>query len=312
MDVAEHKYYNEICEWCGYHQALESAEYVTDDGWIIALANEQAFLMTYVGDGKEMRFPSYYNDIPLDFDYFAFDYKKVQNTLEILWICNGYVCEIKPYQFHSFPVLKNAILGNGVTSIGMEAFGLCRNLQSVTIGEGVKFIGTFAFDQCVGLNSVQYNAVRVDEVEDMAPFEYCSWNSEDIIVTVGDKVEVLPYWLFGSWGPDASSAPKITEIKISASSNLQVIESYCFRDCTYIKTIFLPKTINLIAANAFENCGVNVIYYDGTISDWNKVNIEGGNEAIQNSTIYFYSSTEPVDEGNYWYYDESGNITIWQ
>ena len=29
------------------------------------------------------------------------------------------------------------------------------------------------------------------------------------------------------------------------------------------------------------------------------------------ATIYFYSETEPTEDGNFWRYDADGNVAVW-
>ncbi|MDE6059528.1 MAG: InlB B-repeat-containing protein [Clostridia bacterium] len=48
------------------------------------------------------------------------------------------------------------------------------------------------------------------------------------------------------------------------------------------------------------------IYFYGTESEWNSKEISS-----ENADIYFYSKNEPSVEGNYWHYDENGEIAIW-
>jgi hypothetical protein len=48
-------------------------------------------------------------------------------------------------------------MGDGVTSIGSDAFYGCTNLTSVTIGSSVTNIGSGAFEYCTGLNGVYFN-----------------------------------------------------------------------------------------------------------------------------------------------------------
>ena len=40
--------------------------------------------------------------------------------------------------------------------------------------------------------------------------------------------------------------------------------------------------------------------------------IGSSNNELTNATLYYYSANEPDDEGNFWYYDKDGKITIWE
>ena len=52
--------------------------------------------------------------------------------------------------------MTSVTIGNGVTSIGDEAFSGCTGLTSVTIGNGVTSIGYAAFGNCTNLTSVTF------------------------------------------------------------------------------------------------------------------------------------------------------------
>lgn len=68
--------------------------------------------------------------------------------------------------------------------------------------------------------------------------------------------------------------------------------------------VLLPLNIVEIGAEAFE--GVD-IYYAGSRTDWEKVSVNGNGGA---ETVYFYSETQPTEEGNYWRY-VNGEIAAW-
>lgn len=36
-----------------------------------------------------------------------------------------------------------------------------------------------------------------------------------------------------------------------------------------------------------------------------------GNDKFSQAGVYYYSSDEPVVEGNYWHYDENGDVAVW-
>jgi hypothetical protein len=52
--------------------------------------------------------------------------------------------------------LTSVTIGNGVTSIGYEAFSYCRSLTRVTIGNSVTSIGEEAFSYCSGLTRAYF------------------------------------------------------------------------------------------------------------------------------------------------------------
>ena len=312
--LSDHNYLSEVCQWCGYHAALENAEYVTtDDGWIIAVSGESAFLMTYDGNGKKMIFPSKYNEIALNFDYFSFDYERVKQTLETLWICDAYQCDIETWQFANFPELQKVILGNNVRSVGQTAFAMNEKLEYLCIGEGVETLETFCFGQCSNLKYIEYNAINAKSVGSTPYiiFEDSGIDSEGIILKIGDKVESLPEWLFGSHY-SYDSDPKFSKIIISENSHLETIGKGVFFRCATIKEMVLPKTLENIQEQAFEGTGLEKIYFCGNLNDWNSVTIEASNESIKDAKVYFYSSTAPDKDGDYWHYDDNGNVVIWQ
>ena len=69
-----------------------------------------------------------------------------------------------------------------------------------------------------------------------------------------------------------------------------------------------------IEKGAFILCDrLTTVYYKGTEKEWNTLSNSIGtyNDKLINATIYYYSSTQPTTSGNYWHYDEYGNIATW-
>ncbi|MBQ1942354.1 MAG: hypothetical protein II368_01725, partial [Clostridia bacterium] len=62
----------------------------------------------------------------------------------------------------------------------------------------------------------------------------------------------------------------------------------------------------------FYNCtALTAVYYCGTETEWNNIDIKTDNESLINVTRYYYSNTKPTTPGNYWHYDENGNPVVW-
>ena len=70
---------------------------------------------------------------------------------------------------------------------------------------------------------------------------------------------------------------------------------------------------------AFHRASVGTVYYRGTPEDWAQISFNNnynGNDAVKNAKRYYYSEVDPntyIDDysGNYWHYDQYGEIAIW-
>ena len=49
----------------------------------------------------------------------------------------------------------------------------------------------------------------------------------------------------------------------------------------------------------------------GTESELDALTIGDGNIGLTSATRYYYSETEPTEEGNFWHYDQNGKIAVW-
>lgn len=83
-----------------------------------------------------------------------------------------------------------------------------------------------------------------------------------------------------------------------------------------VENIIIPKSMVIIESNVFNNCKqLSAVYYMGTASDWDLRYRNGaisyiGNDYLKNATRYYYSETQPTEQGNYWHYVD-GVPTIW-
>lgn len=132
---------------------------------------------------------------------------------------------------------RNTIIPNTVTSIGEYAFADIEHLNSIIIPEGVTSIGAYAFMHCSSLSFVKIPKTLV--CIGQGAFSFC----ESL------KSIVVP-------------------------NNVTSIEEYAFNYCTSLESISIPNSVNYIGPEAFRQClSLKSIYYDGTISDWRKLNI---------------------------------------
>ena len=73
----------------------------------------------------------------------------------------------------------------------------------------------------------------------------------------------------------------------------------------------MSRNVTYIGAYAFWYCSLRIIYYKGTADDFKKITIDSYNSSLWDATKYYYSEAKPNEEGNYWHYDENGNIEEW-
>ncbi|MBR4225748.1 MAG: leucine-rich repeat domain-containing protein [Candidatus Methanomethylophilaceae archaeon] len=114
--------------------------------------------------------------------------------------------------------VKTAVLGEGLTLVGFNAFYGCTSLESVTLPNSVVTIEEYAFYGCTSLESV------------VIP------NSID---TIGD---------FAFAG---CSSLKAVEIPLSPTH----LGSYAFSDCDSLVSVTLPNAMTMIPDNIFNGCG---------------------------------------------------------
>lgn len=118
--------------------------------------------------------------------------------------------------FYYCPKLESAVIGNGVTSIGLSAFDGCSALTSVTIGNDVTSIGDGAFAAC-GFASI----------------------------TIPNSVTNIGSSVFSSCGG-------LTDVTIG--NGVTSIGSNAFYSCNALTSITIPNGVTNIGSSAFEDC----------------------------------------------------------
>ena len=143
-------------------------------------------------------------------------------------------------------IIPKYIDGYKVTAIGFMAFTDCRNLQKVVIPYGVTEISSYAFIRCENLESVE----------------------------IPTSVSLIGYYAF-----DSCSALKSVVIPYG----IKTIYEYSFWGCN-IEKFYIPKSVKLIQDYAVSGSEDLIIYYEGSESDWLKIE-------KRNMTTSFYCAT---------------------
>ena len=164
-------------------------------------------------------------------------------------------------------VYRNAIrkveLGNGVISIGAEAFQYCYSLSSITIPDSVTSIGNDVFRGCDSLSSITIS----DSVTSIgsAAFNSCSSLSSitipDSVTSIGNKAFYNCYSLSSITIPD--SVTSIGEwafqycyslSSITIPDGVTSIGDQAFYNCRSLSSITIPDGVTSIGSSAFNSC----------------------------------------------------------
>jgi hypothetical protein len=135
--------------------------------------------------------------------------------------------------------IKTAIVRDGVTTVGVNAFGDCAAMTSVTLPASVNAIGRQAFAYCSGLTAIDIPG-PVTAIASEA-FTHCDGLAS---VTGGNSVREIGDWAFAHCG-GLTSVPGGAVTKIG---------NHAFYECTGLASVTLPPTVETIGERAFVFC----------------------------------------------------------
>lgn len=183
------------------------------------------------------------------------------------------------------------------TQIQDSAFSGCERLTSILLPQSIEEIDDYAFYRCRALQSIELpNLTNIYEGVFMECESLAYINIPDTVIDIYDFAFM--------------SCTNLFSVKIGNS--VTSIGEEAFNNCLALDNIIIPKSLKEIEYLAFNNTArLRVVYYMGTESDWNAINIASGNEYLINATRYYYSEKRPYFEGNYWHYVD-GVPTIWE
>ncbi|MEE1011525.1 MAG: leucine-rich repeat protein [Acutalibacteraceae bacterium] len=171
--------------------------------------------------------------------------------------------------------------------VGQYAFRGCGSLKEVTIPENVKCIGEMTFDFCEEIETVHFRAVSCDIIpiseydgENLPQSPFIT--SEKLkTITLYNTVKELPAFLYsGLKNIDKVTLPEsVTDIGVGAFANstvseteslanIESIEEYAFKNCTYLEEINLGNKLMIIGMEAFSGCdSLKSIYIPDSVSN---------------------------------------------
>lgn len=170
---------------------------------------------------------------------------------------------------------ETIVIGNGITSIGANAFCNTWSLRNVEIASSVQSIGDYAFYGCSNLSTVDIPA-SVGKIG-VCAFNHCKSLSGFTVSPGNTSYQAIDGVLFTRQGmllnmPEGkntlnySTPEETTGIMdyafldnsiietITLSTNVTVIGNGAFQGCTALKNVLLSNSIGEIGSYAFQNC----------------------------------------------------------
>ena len=196
----------------------------------------------------------------------------------------GSVTEIGDYAFCYCGSLTNVKIPQGVEVIGDCAFQYCTSLTGVTLPESVEIIKEGAFSDCTSLTSMEIP----DGVMSIRAFTFDNCSSLTS-VTIPKSVSRIGIAAF-------NTCTSLTDVTIP---NGVAVASYAFDNCDSLKTVRIDGRVTWIGWSAFNNCpSLTDVYYSGTETEWNEIEIEQYNDPLINANIHFGSLLSAVQIRN--------------
>ncbi len=150
--------------------------------------------------------------------------------------------------FKGCTALKDVTLGNGLTECVYGTFQGCRSLTSISLPDSLIKMGSYDLADCTSLKTV-----KLPKNLTIIPHGLCENDTYLTKVTFPEKLEVIKNQAF-------YHCSKLTG-DIVLPSTLKEINSLAFRDCTSLKSITLPNSVETVSQNAFKGI-TDRIYLD--------------------------------------------------
>ena len=184
-----------------------------------------------------------------------------------------YIYRNRPWESYKDDI-KSVVIGNGVTTIGTNAFCDCDSLTSVIIPDSVTTIGDGAFSN-TSLSSID----------------------------IPDGITVIRKYAFRN--------TNITSVTIP--DGVTTIEEGAFFSCDSLTSITIPDSVTRINKSVFCWClSITDIYYKGTEEQWKKIYIGSNdtNSSFEYATIHYNSTGPNTDSASEFVLDSTGTEIV--
>ena len=232
--------------------------------------------------------------------------------------------------------VQKIVLPDTISTIQYAAFYNCINLKCINIPNSVQLWGYYALYNC---NSLEEISVSLDK------FEFVNYFVKATVADYKIPESLTTVKITGTRVPDNafSELTNLTSIEISDSvtsigsyafeycssltsvsigDDVASIGDYAFASCSGLTEIVIPNSVTYIGTSAFWGCSSLIIYCEDESCPskwgyrWKRYGGEWSNSAqtyirYYYLPVYWYSENQPAITGDYWHYDENGEIAVW-
>ena len=215
---------------------------------------------------------------------------------------------IGKFAFYACKSLTEIILPKKLSSVADYAFAYCSNLAGVNLPSRVTSIGTAAFHDCGEIKIVNIP----NSVENISgnPFGNCkpeikisprhkyfkvidnnlySADGKSLISYIGKEQETVftvPEGVTRICGYAFYGAQNLNRAIIP--NGVTSIGERAFRGCSELESVVIPKSVNFIIWRAFYELGkLKYVFYGGSQSDWEKIEIQKENDSLSKAEMRF-------------------------
>ena len=202
-------------------------------------------------------------------------------------IPNFYSADYAPW-YSKRNEITSIYIGANIYGIGNHAFEGYPNLTSVTISgdfeeNGINridphWIGESAFRDCTSLSSV--SILGISSLHTI--YEYAFYNCKSL------KSFTLPQDVNQIYDYAFAGCSQLETFDTSKNDKLARIGRHAFEGCKGLHSFYFPASVTTISPGAFLGCSaLQKVTYDGTKTDWEKINIGDNNSPLLNAPITF-------------------------